>query len=331
MYSWVKQWAIDRFGEVKEAKGGEEVRVNCPNPNCLGKKGVRDTKFHLYINIKSGVFICPRCGWKGHLREFVEWVDGTTWNEFVKYLRYNEFTDLGFDEFKKKIFEKLTNKSTQTSNKKVKLYKELPFKTLKITKETIAFRYLKRRGFSMEDVEKFSLRYCIEGKYAFRIIVPFYENRKLVYYIARKYVEDIPGVKVKNPSSSDNRMLPKNEVLFNIDNIDVTKPVVITEGVFDAMTVPNGIALLGKYMSKQQILKLKRKNVSKATVCLDRDAWTDTVSLAKTLKTYGFDVYVVRLTEYKDPNEAGKLYMRRLLLKAEKLDFSLMVKTQLNQ
>ena len=103
-----------------------------------------------------------------------------------------------------------------------------------------AWSYLKNRGITIEDIEKYNIGYCEYGRYAKMVIIPSYDkNGQLNYYTGRSFEKD-PYIKYKNPEASRN-IIP-NEHLINWN-----LPLVICEGMFDAIAIKrNAIPLLGK-------------------------------------------------------------------------------------
>jgi DNA primase len=88
-------------------------------------------------------------------------------------------------------------------------------------------------------------------------------------------------------------------------------PIVLVEGVFDALAVfPNGVAVLGK-PSQWQVNKLIAENIPVA-VCLDGDALDEGWSLALVLRVHGVRAGAIWLPPAKDPDE----FPRDVIMKA---------------
>ena len=108
--------------------------------------------------------------------------------------------------------------------------------------------------------------YCTEGRYGGRIIVPSFNNSgDLNYFIARSYVGH--RMKYLNPPVSKN-------VVFNELYVDWDEPVVIVEGVFDAITVgQNGIPILGSSLREEsKLFQALVLNDTPVYLALDEDA-----------------------------------------------------------
>jgi len=161
-----------------------------------------------------------------------------------------------------------------------------------------AIHYLKRRGISGIDILRYSIGFCTSNGYSNRIIIPSYDaDGKLNYFLARDMFPN-SKLKYKNPPMS------KDTVCFEMF-INWNEPIVLCEGVFDAIAIRNNvIPLLGKFPSKTLVKRLVEKKVKKIYVALDEDARQDAVKLSKFLMDYGIETYLLNLKD-KDPSELG--------------------------
>lgn len=92
---------------------------------------------------------------------------------------------------------------------------------------------------------------CLEGKYAERLIIPFFDKNKSIYYFQARSLTN------KEPKYL-NRTENKQDSIFNIYNIDVRKPVIVLEGPIDSMFVKNSVAILGLDFSDDVMNKLSQ-------------------------------------------------------------------------
>jgi DNA primase len=173
--------------------------------------------------------------------------------------------------------------------------------------------YLKKRGFTKADILKYNIGYCENGRYGGRVIIPSYNaNGELNYFIAR----DI------NPESKRKYDAPKcnkNEIIGLEYFINWNVPVILCEGIFDAIAIKrNAIPLLGKTIPKALMMKLVQSNVKTVYVSLDRDALKDALTYAEQLLNLGKDVYLVDLKD-KDPSDMGFENFTKLVHDAEQL------------
>lgn len=190
---------------------------------------------------------------------------------------------------------------TEEKEQVIRLPKE--YKPLWIHNDTsIARRHalteLRHRRIDMFDIIRYQIGYCKDGEYANRIIIPSYdENGDLNYFIARTYFKD-ELLKYKNPEIS------KNIVVFEM-LINWNQPIVLVEGVFDAIAVRrNAIPLLGKTMPEilhEKIIMNKPPNIF---IALDQDAMRDSIKIADTLNKENISTNIVILGK-KDPSDLG--------------------------
>ena len=162
-----------------------------------------------------------------------------------------------------------------------------------------ALRFLRKRGITIDDITKYNIGFCKEGKYGYRVIIPSYdEYGKLNYFIARDYKE--PSLqKYKNPPVS-----AKDVIGFEL-YINWNAPIILVEGIFDALTIKrNVIPLFGKVIHGKLMEKLVKSSVNRIYIALDLDARKDALKQAEMLMSYGKEVYLVEM-EGKDANEIG--------------------------
>ena len=101
--------------------------------------------------------------------------------------------------------------------------------------------YLRKRGINSADILKWKIGYCEDGEYRNRIIIPsFNRDGNCNYFVARAWTKD--WLKYKNPPASKNVVF--NELMINWD-----EPIVLVEGIFDAIIADNSIPLLGSTLS----------------------------------------------------------------------------------
>lgn len=110
---------------------------------------------------------------------------------------------------------------------------------------------------------KFYIAY--KGEYKNRIIIPIYDNNKLVFFQGRA-INDQMLIKYKNPSS------PKHNIIFNRNNFEKNKYIVITEGILDALSIKNQATVcLGAFISDDFLKKLFEYTDRGIIISLDND------------------------------------------------------------
>ena len=160
-----------------------------------------------------------------------------------------------------------------------------------------ALKFIMERGLTMEDVVRYNLHYCLNGVYQNRIIVPSYDsNGQLNYFVGRDFYKG--GMKYKNPP------IPKDIIGFDL-YIDWSQPIVLCEGVFDAIAIKNNsIPLFGKTILPKLFEKILTKKVKHIIISLDEDAFQDSLKMIKKFFDNGISVNFVKLTN-SDPSDLG--------------------------
>lgn len=179
-----------------------------------------------------------------------------------------------------------------------------------------ALAYAKNRGISKEDILKYGIGYCESGRYANSIIVQSYDKSgKLNYYISRSFEKD-PFRKYNAPRCN------KNEIIGLEYYVNWKCPVILCEGIFDAIAIKrNAIPLFGKTISTALMLKLVESDVKTVYIALDNDALKEALKHAHQLMNLGKEVYLVEL-DGKDPSDIGFEKMTQLLHEAVPLTTS---------
>tara|TARA_R100001129_G_scaffold33386_1_gene22519 strand:- start:17447 stop:18370 length:924 start_codon:yes stop_codon:yes gene_type:complete len=175
-------------------------------------------------------------------------------------------------------------------------------------------RYLYERGFSDNDFIKYNVGYCTAGEYGGRIIIPSYsESNILNYFIARTHEGSYH--KYRNPEIS-------KDIIFFENLINWNQPVVLCEGVFDAIAIKrNAIPILGKTLSNTLIKKVIASTNKDIYIALDTDARSKALGISEHLLSLGKRVFLVELTD-KDPSDMGFEQFTKLVQTAKELDLS---------
>ena len=185
-----------------------------------------------------------------------------------------------------------------------------------------AMHYLRQRDIGSIDILRYSIGYCSSNGYSNRIIIPSYDaDGKLNYFIARDMFPN-SKFKYKNPPMS------KDTVCFEMF-INWNEPIVLCEGVFDAIAIRNNvIPLLGKFPSKTLVKRLVEKKVKKIYVALDEDAKKDAIKLSKFLMDYGISTYLLEMNG-KDPSELGFKEFWKIVKQSKQSKFSDIIRGRL--
>ena len=264
------------FGKSKISNDNKNIVVFCP----VCKSQGRD-KFKLAIGIEKGMYHCWVCESKGK-------------NIGRLALKYSIQ--------KKAATELYSYFKTDKEDEQLRIEKEkivaLPedfrlIATSRGNRPKLARSYLASRGFAEKDIWRFRVGISESYNFKNRVIFPsFDDNQKLNFFTARS---TISSVKKRYYNCSAKR----KEIIFNEIDIDFSKTLIITEGVFDLLNCPeNSTCLLGSWVNKDY--KLFQKivlNQTPVVLCLDEDAKNKTQKIAKSFYEYGIDV---RISQHKE-------------------------------
>ena len=291
------------LGRSKLARGGDEAVFSCPSCQHHKKK--------LTVNLLSQKFQCWVCNYKGHRA----------------YQILKKVNAPGI------IFSSLKEIDSQYNFKQAPKQKveantlQLPKEAKPLTNATDimskhAFHYLSQRGITQQDIVKYNIHYSEEGELKNMAIIPSYDaNGFLNYYVGRSFDKN---AYIKHKLASSTKDIIGFEMYINWD-----LPVILCEGVFDAMAIKrNVVPLFGKKISSTLMQKIIESKVEKIYLALDEDALKDAFNHAETFMGYGKRVYLIEM-EDKDPSELGFKNFTKLLHNAVELTTSTLMKKRL--
>jgi ribosomal protein L37AE/L43A len=229
---------------------------------------------HFYMNKYDGRWDCKKCGESGNFKRFLEFLNlNVKVEDIYNYVNKVKKCKSVLNSFVRENFTK---------------------------DENIFSKYLINRGLDYVTIKSFFIKYCIEGFMRYRIVFPIVRNNIIKGYIGRT-VDKNEDKKYKNT------LFQKSLFLYNVDNIDLKpKKLVITEGIFDALSVfrkhKNVVSIFGKVISKYQyrtIIGLKPESI---IVALDKDAIKNSFNVAKIFYDQGINTYILNYEKfnYKD-------------------------------
>ena len=184
-----------------------------------------------------------------------------------------------------------------------------------------ALRFLRKRGITSEDIKRYNLGYCSEGVYQNRIIIPSYDSiGKLNYFVGRDFYAST--LKYKNPP------IPKDVIGFDL-YVNWSLPIILVEGVFDAMSIKNNsIPLFGKTILPELEKKITEKRVNSIFIVLDGDAFNDAIQMVEKFTDNGISVNFVKL-DGKDPNDLGYRQMIKKIHEAVPMNFKTLMEMKI--
>jgi DNA primase len=183
-------------------------------------------------------------------------------------------------------------------------------------------KYLYERGLTDNDFIKYRIGYTTSGEYGGRVIIPSYsESGSLNFFVARTY--DGNYFKYKNPEAS-------KDIIFFENLINWNAPIILCEGVFDAMAIRrNAIPILGKSISNSLYKKILTSTLNDIYIALDTDARNKALQIAEQFLNQGKRVFLIDLPN-KDPSEMGFKAFTEHIQSAQELDLSSLMVHKLN-
>lgn len=325
------------LGEYKESSN-TNYKFHCPNKECNSHN--EQHKFKLEINLDKedidyGKYHCWVCGIGGvnlitlfkklklegikKLTELYKYINKDENKTTIKITKQLYNPDNRWDINIKNILNK-SNDINDNNEITIKLedygiislynrlliYKEELQNTNQLNDIELDFNtqnilnYLSVRNITLNDIIKYNIHYCITGDYSHRIIFPSMNNNgKFNYFVGRNYIDEMSINKYKNSKLS-------KDIIFNEYLIDFNFPIVLCEGVFDAIAIRrNAIPLLGKNIQPKLLQKLIQYKPN-IYIFLDNDAINDSYKLANLLLKNGIDnVFVVIPPKLEDPSSLG--------------------------
>jgi len=286
-------------------KARENYAFTCPKCNHHKPK----LEVNLHTNEKGeNTFACWVCGFKGKtIKSLLKQlqVPADQAYEILRFIRKGDEVDykpVEVLELPKEFQPLYSASSTSVIANKIK-------------------NYLYKRGLTDRDFLKYNIGYCVKGEYEGRIIIPSYnETNQLNFFVARSYENAFN--KYRNPQTS------KDIIAFeNLINWD--QPLILVEGVFDAMAVRrNAVPILGKSLSKSLIKKILANKVQDIYIALDKDAFKKAIQYVEQFLNMGKNVYLVDMHD-KDPSEMGFENFTKHIQQAEEMNLGKLLRYKL--
>lgn len=317
----VFEWLAEENFQPELVEEDTEITVCCP---LCG-----DDRPRLYVSTESGQFICFHCHEEGNFHQFLMRVGDMSGSKAMSLK--SEFTTTDPQDW----FDAPPKLVTPKNDAILRLPPS--FKLIDHNTPDEYLRYLEYRGVSVELAMAKGIGYATSGKYAWRIIVPVRNDGKLYTFIARTILAQCPNCReaindcVCQPRKFPKVLTPETKegavprlTLYNLDAVLKSKSprVVVVEGVFDALRLPNeAVAVMGSSASRTQITLLTGLLRGRTCVlALDPDTagYLGTVKVADALTAELIQVSVATLPEGEDVGSLDSAELARYLNQARR-------------
>ena len=321
---------ISSYG-IEVIKKGKDYVCVCPFHN--------DHSPSMSISVSRQIYKCFACGEGGNVFTFVQNYEKVSFVEAVKivaekidYHLKNDISVQRVDKHKKEhdilnlatmFFQNNLNTSSGIEAKKYLKKRKIDEKIINDFQIGLAldgkddlFKLLHSKGYSADLLESLGLVTIVNDQvYDFfkgRVVFPILDiEGNVVGFSARIYRGEKDTSKYVN--TKETLIFTKGNNLFNYYKArgpsKKEKQIIIVEGQMDAIRVfssglENVVALGGTALTQNQINLIKRLNV-KVILCLDGDSAGEKATLVNgdLLTKNDINVQVVRLSDYKDPDE----------------------------
>ena len=234
-----------------------------------------DYKVRAGFKFDGGIvnYSCFNCGLKPVYTEN----SGEISKKMRKVLREFGISDTDIDEVVNvAFFNKKDNESATITLESVKKAPSTFTQEIKLPGKCIRLGSSAENAQLQADISKYlESRFIDPNSYPFffsndeyfarRVIIPFYRNKKVIYWQAR-------GIDEGMEPRYLNCTVSKDAVLFNFDQLQSWSdlPLFVCEGIFDALPL-NGVATLGSALNDAKI-ELLSKTKRRLIFVIDRDA-----------------------------------------------------------
>ena len=162
-----------------------------------------------------------------------------------------------------------------------------------------ALKYLSDRGFGYDTIKEYNLRYCIYGPFRYRIIIPFYNEGKLVNYTGRSFINK-PEVNRYKHCHVDHSVMEQKDILYGKDSFE-GKHLRVVEGPTDRWRLGNtSVSVSGNKITRAQRSLIMGLNVKSLSIIFDPGSYGKALSAAENFAPFIDEIKVLELKGRKD-------------------------------
>lgn len=279
--SVLKRTVENMFSVIKDRSNSEEVTFVCPMPGCGDETGNRS------VNLKSGKTNCWRCGEGG---DFVRWARRAGF----------EVTDAGEAAYSPEALAASLNINKETLYAPSSSGLRLPegFTRCEDDPESVYSELIEdmaiRKNLEWEDMVEAGAGFTRVGKWEPFTLFPTVENRKVVYFQGRTYIDE-PDQSTKLFPSRKEAPLGSRYWVYGIDDIYESREkvtAVVMESILNVLSMRKlfrergvkgmiPVCVFKHSVSKEQLYKLLRSHkVDELCLLFDLDAAENSWSAA---------------------------------------------------
>jgi DNA primase len=221
---------------------------------------------HLYIFKETGYGKCMRCNASFSPESIVVQLAGCSYHEAKNILNAADKLK-GDDRIKFPTFIRSRSKININKDDITEFVIPVNFNILG-SEHSKAWDYLNKRGIETSVIIKYNLMYADDMK---RIIIPIFMNGKCVGWQGRDITgeAELPYIFPFN--------FKRAKILIGLDKLNNRLDyVILSEGPFDFLKLAilqNVVCSMGKNVSKEQLLLIKKLSAKRIYIALDPDAW----------------------------------------------------------
>jgi hypothetical protein len=248
--------------DYRTAGNPDELILDCIDKECPKPDD------HLYLNKRTGMWICHRCGITGNIVTLVSIVKKISARRATLLLQEEVVDTTTVEELKNRLKDAKELETEFFEKMGLKRIINPPPGSKKVTREKYP-SFLNRRRLPFHLAQIIGTRYCTSGKYHGRVIFPFMCDKNLSFVAYS--TSDLIRPKTLNPPGSEN-----DKLIYLYDHVNKKSDqsmLIVVEGVFDCLRLLcynySSVALLGNYLSKDQAILLDRSNFEIVVFMLD--------------------------------------------------------------
>jgi len=296
-----------------------QLQFSCPN--CQERDGAQEShKYHLEVNIAKGIYHCWKCAsvddsMRGSVYKLIRIYGNkellSEYKDAVASFRESSLYKLHYD---KDDFQ--TDSSDENTNNV-----DFPDGYTELVKgihdDSPAFKYLSKRGIDWPIINNYHIGFIsgqgVQKSLLNRIVLPSFDKYgDINYWTARDFTGNSRRQRYFNP------YVERKDVIFNEEKIQWNADIVLVEGPFDHIVVPNSIPLLGKSLTEEYKIYKELYNNANASIIIFLDG--DAIETAKRLYKFLDNgrlkgkikyVYVPVDERDLDPSKIFELYGRK--------------------